>query len=368
MEKVKLSDICTPKQWKTIPTNELLEDGYPVYGANGIIGYYNEYNHEKSVVTITCRGATCGSVNITVPKSYVTGNAMCLDNVRHDVNLEYLYYCLLHYDFNSVISGSAQPQITRQGLEKVFLNIGTQEEQVEIVKQLKCVETVVNLRKNELCCLDELIKARFVELFGDMMMNPMGWPEARLDIVADVVSGITKGRKVKTTELIEVPYMAVSNVKDGYIDWTTVKTIMATQAEIEQYRLLPYDVLMTEGGDPDKLGRGAIIHEPPINCIHQNHIFRVRLNQTQIIPAFMEQYLKQQKAKRYFLGCAKQTTGIASINMTQLKALPVLVPPIELQMEYKLFVEQSDKSKVVLQKALDEAQLLFDSLMQKYFG
>ena len=92
MEKVKLSDICTPKQWKTIPTNELLEDGYPVYGANGIIGYYNEYNHEKSVVTITCRGATCGSVNITVPKSYVTGNAMCLDNVRHDVNLEYLYY------------------------------------------------------------------------------------------------------------------------------------------------------------------------------------------------------------------------------------------------------------------------------------
>ena len=143
---------------------------------------------------------------------------------------------------------------------------------------------------------------------------------------------------------------------------------MATQAEIEQYRLLPYDVLMTEGGDPDKLGRGAIIHEPPINCIHQNHIFRVRLNQTQIIPAFMEQYLKQQKAKRYFLGCAKQTTGIASINMTQLKALPVLVPPIELQMEYKLFVEQTDKSKVAVQKALDEAYLLFDSLMQTYFG
>lgn len=116
--KVKLTEICTPKQWKTIPANELLDEGYPVYGANGIIGYYDKYNHENPVVTITCRGATCGTVNITEPKSYITGNAMCLDNVRPDILLEYLYYCLLHYDFSNVISGSAQPQITRQGLEK----------------------------------------------------------------------------------------------------------------------------------------------------------------------------------------------------------------------------------------------------------
>ena len=73
--------------------------------------------------------------------------------------------------------------------------------------------------------------------------------------------------------------MAVSNVKDGYIDWTTVKTILATRQEIEQYRLMPDDILMTEGGDPDKVGRGAIIKVPLKNSIHQNHIFRVRLNE-----------------------------------------------------------------------------------------
>ena len=82
---------------------------------------------------------------------------------------------------------------------------------------------------------------------------------------------ITKGRKIRETELIEVPYMAVSNVKDGYIDWTTLKTIMATKQEIEQYRLLPYDVLMTEGGNPDKLGRGSVITKSLKNSIHQNH-------------------------------------------------------------------------------------------------
>ena len=122
--------------------------------------------------------------------------------------------------------------------------------------------------------------------------------------------------------------MAVSNVKDGYIDWTTVETILATQSEIDQYRVLPNDMLMTEGGDPDKLGRGAIIREPLENCIHQNHIFRVRLDRNIALPEFFAEYLQHQKAKRYFWGCAKQTTGIASINMKQLRALPVLLPPV----------------------------------------
>ena len=95
MEQVRLTDICNPKQWKTIPTSDLLDSGFPVYGANGVIGYYSEYNHDSPVVAITCRGATCGTINITVPKAYVTGNAMCLDDVRPDIELKYLYYCLL---------------------------------------------------------------------------------------------------------------------------------------------------------------------------------------------------------------------------------------------------------------------------------
>ena len=205
-------------------------------------------------------------------------------------------------------------------------------------------------------------------MFGDMLLNPMGWPEIRLDAMSHIVSGITKGRKTKDAVLQEVPYMAVSNVKDGYIDWTTVKTIMATPSEIEQYKLLPQDVLMTEGGDPDKLGRGAIINEPPKNCIHQNHIFRVRLDKNILLPEFLEQYLQHQRAKRYFLRCAKQTTGIASINMKQLTALPVLAPPIPVQAEFKFFLERINKTKHEIQKSLEKLEMLKKALMQKYFG
>ena len=288
------------------------------------------------------------------------------------VRQKYFYYIFkvkstLDY-LASNSSGSTFKSIKMNQLKRMVFDIPSLKEQDSIITILDKVCNVIEMRKRELGSLDELIKARFVEMFGDMYLNSKGWSEAKLESMADVVSGITKGRKTKSEDLTEVPYMAVSNVKDGYIDWTTVKTIGATQQEIEQYRLLADDVLMTEGGDPDKVGRGAIIKEPLENCIHQNHIFRVRLDESVVLPEYFAEYLQHQRSKRYFLGCAKQTTGIASINMTQLRALPVLIPPLSKQEEFVLFKAQVDKSKVAIQAALDKSQLLFDSLMQKYFG
>ena len=248
--------------------------------------------------------------------------------------------------------------LSAKELNKLQLSVPDLSEQNRVAKILSRLEKVIDLRRQELQKLDNLIKARFVEMFGDMYLNSKGWSEAKLESMADVVSGITKGRKTKSEDLTEVPYMAVSNVKDGYIDWTTVKTIEATQQEIEQYRLLADDVLMTEGGDPDKVGRGAIIKEPLENCIHQNHIFRVRLDESVVLPEFFAEYLQHQRSKRYFLGCAKQTTGIASINMTQLRALPVLIPPLSKQEEFVLFKSQVNKSKVAILKNYSQGGVL----------
>lgn len=240
--------------------------------------------------------------------------------------------------------------------------------QRRIADTLDKVSEGIGLCSRMLGELDLMVKAKFGEMFGDMLLNSKHWSECTLESLADIVSGITKGRKTKDENLIEVPYMAVSNVKDGHIDWRTVKTIMATTQEINQYRLQSDDVLMTEGGDPDKVGRGAIIKNPPENCIHQNHIFRVRLNEKVILPTFFAEYLQHQKAKRYFLGCAKQTTGIASINMRQLKAMPVLLPPIELQEQFATFVSKIDKSRLTIQQVLSKIELEQKVLMQKYFG
>ena len=287
-----------------------------------------------------------------------------------EVNKQYFVFAVKYKlkEMELKTHGATMKHIVKKDFDNTVIPFPTVEKQADIAYILSKIESIVEFRQQELQQLDDLIKARFVDMFGDMYLNSKGWPEAKLESMADVVSGITKGRKTKAEDLTEVPYMAVSNVKDGYIDWTTVKTIEATQQEIEQYRLLADDVLMTEGGDPDKVGRGAIIKEPLENCIHQNHIFRVRLDESMILPEFFAEYLQHQRSKRYFLGCAKQTTGIASINMTQLRALPVLMPPLSKQEEFVLFKAQVNKSKVAVQKALDETQLLFDSLMQEYFG
>ena len=366
--------------------NRLLED-IPVYSVTNTQGFCTDYfgkevaSKDKSTYKIVPYGyfaynpsrINVGSVDWQhVQDRVIVSPLYVVFGVSEQILPQYLYYYLksdIALTFiKAVATGSVRDNLRFSALSELPIKLRPINEQQKIVDRLNLIGKVISHRQEELSSVDDLIKARFVEMFGDMLINPMTWPEQRLETVAEIVSGITKGHKVTSTELFEVPYMAVSNVKDGYIDWTTVKTIFATQTEIDQYRLMPEDVLMTEGGDPDKLGRGAIIFDPPQDCIHQNHIFRVRLDQDSILPVFMAQYLQHQRAKRYFLGCAKQTTGIASINMKQLRALPVLMPPIELQKQFAAFVAQVDKSKSAVQKSLEETQLLFDSLMQEYFG
>ena len=307
-----------------------------------------------------------GKTAITAEDMY-SNEAIMAFHDKHAVDIlpEYIFYLFKYRNWdessNKAVMGKTLNKATLSEMEIDVCSIKKQREIVAVLD--KMMRVLVN-REKELFLLDNLIKARFVEMFE----NKTEYDQFRLEEIADIVSGITKGRKTKCGELREVPYMAVSNVKDGYIDWTTVKTILATEDEIIQYKLLPDDVLMTEGGDPDKLGRGAIISLPPKDCIHQNHIFRVRLDETRILPRYFSAYLQSPQAKTYFLRAAKQTTGIASINMRQLRGLPTIVPPIEQQLIYVSFSEQVVKSKVKVQKALDETQKLFDSLMQQYFG
>ena len=314
--------------------------------------------------------APIGAMNIADRECCIGRGLAALTVDKTICDSGYLWYAIGNKvdELNAKGTGSTFKAISKNVLGETEIPLPSLNKQQQISAILDKVTSLIFLRKQQLAKLDELVKAQFVEMFGDMLLNPLPWPERRLETMADIVSGITKGRKTQSTDLFEVPYMAVSNVKDGYIDWTTVKTIMATQSEIDQYRLLPNDVLMTEGGDPDKLGRGAIIREPQENCIHQNHIFRVRLNKSAILPEFFAEYLQHQKAKRYFLRCAKQTTGIASINMKQLRALPVSVPPIDNQEGFADFVREVARQKLTIQQSLDKLEVLKKSLMQDYFG
>lgn len=122
---------------------------------------------------------------------------------------------------------------------------------------------------------DAFLQSTFIEMCGDPVENPKGWEVKRLWEIAEVVSGVAKNGNLKG-DLVEAPYMRVANVQDGVLNLTEIKTINVFKRDFEKYQLQYNDILMTEGGDPDKLGRAAIRKEEIENCIHQNHIFRVR--------------------------------------------------------------------------------------------
>ena len=343
MEKIKLTDICNPKQWKTIPTSELLEDGYPVYGANGIIGYYSEFNHKNPVITVTCRGATCGTINITVPKSYVTGNAMCLDDVRSDIYMEYLYYCLKHYNFNNVISGSAQPQITRQGMEKIYVTIGSHNEQMDIVDKLKKVENVIGLKKQELKQLDTFVKSRFVEMFGDPVANDKEWTTLPLEEACKTIVDCPHSTPSYTTENTGFMCIRTSIVKKNKILWDDIEYIPEDEFIKRIQRKKPEigDVVYTREGAI--LGIAAIIDRECNVALGQ----RSMLLSPDANKCLSEFLCVAMNCDSFLDNALKGIAGSASphINVGDIKSFKMIMPPIELQNQFADFVQQVDKSK-----------------------
>ena len=361
MEKVKLSDICNPKQWKAISTSDLLNEGYPVYGANGIIGYYNEYNHENPVVTVTCRGATCGSINITVPKAYVTGNAMCLDDLRSDVEIEYLYYCLKHYDFKNIISGSAQPQITRQGMEKIYIMLCSQEEQKDIVNKLKKTEKIIKLTKQKLQSLDNLIKARFVELFVGKKYEIV----KAGSIIKEMRNGVSPSTSGGHFEKV----LTLSAITQGKFDDKAWKEGFFTDCPSTEKRITEDDFYICRGnGNKSLVGMGVYALENRPDLVFPDTVIAAHIDTERMVLPYLWIMWQQPEVRKQLESGARTTNGTYKINQKVISEIKIICPPINEQEVFADFVKQANKSKVKVQKALDETQKLFDSLMQQYFG
>lgn len=159
------------------------------------------------------------------------------------------------------------------------------------------------------------------------MLLPKGWKRLPLHEVAEVRTGLAKG-KANFKDPVELPYLRVANVQDGHINLREVKTILVERSQIGRYSLRSGDILMTEGGDFDKLGRGDVWQGQIPVCLHQNHVFAVRPNPDHLNSSFLASLAASEYGRTYFLSCAKRSTNLASINASQLKKFPVLTPPL----------------------------------------
>ena len=362
MEK-GLCEICNPKQWKTISSDMLTENGYPVYGANGIIGYYTSYNHEEPTILITCRGATCGTLNICESFSYVNGNAMALDNLSEEINIQYLYYYLLSRGLSDVITGSAQPQIVKQSLEKVKVTYPTLAEQRRIAAVLDKVSDLIAKRRTQLDKLDELVKSRFIEMFGDVIQNTKLWPQY-------VFSDITTSRLGKMldakqqTGMCQYPYLANFNVQWFRFELNNLNEMDFNESDRVEFELRDGDLLVCEGGE---IGRCAVWHNEIQSCYFQKALHRVRCKKEVVLPDYLAWWFKYNCDNKGFAAIEGAKATISHLPGAKLKALLVSVPPIELQNQFAAFVKQTKKTKSAISHSLQKLETLKKALMQEYF-
>jgi type I restriction enzyme S subunit len=193
---------------------------------------------------------------------------------------------------------------------------------------------------------------------------PEEWDCDPLADVSFVQTGLAKGRKNLRNATV-LPYLRVANVQDGFLNLNDVKEIEVENHDVERYLLKSEDVLFTEGGDFDKLGRGTIWKDEIVPCLHQNHIFAVRCNKRFLLPFFLSAVASSPYGRRYFILSSKQSTNLASINSTQLKSFPIPLPPLSEQLKLAEILSTWDEAIEQTRKLIDAKKRRKKALIQQ---
>ncbi len=246
------------------------------------------------------------------------------------------------------------------------INCPSLDKQEEILDILQRTKQLINCRKNELEFLDELIKARFVELFGDPEENPKGWDKRPLgEVIVNANNGMARRGNDEDGNIV----MRLVELQDGYIDYSNTNRIVLNDNEKKRYLLKDQDFLFARvNGNPDNVGRCAVFHDIGEPVYHNDHIIRVHFDENIIDGQFASALFNSDYGKKQLKSKIKTSAGQYTVSQDGIGAIIAILPPIGTQTLFAEFVKQVDKSKVAVQKSLDETQKLFDSLMQEYFG
>ena len=289
---------------------------------------------------------------------------------KEELNSRYLFYFLFHYyrtgntkRFENKTTGLHNLKLDAMLKQTLFAP-------PSLCKQNRCVESldkvnvVVRHLQQEIDLLDSLTKSRFVEMFGDPQMNPFQWPIKR---VGELATEIKYGTSLPSVDGGKYPYLRMNNLtNDGHLDLSDLKYIDIPNSELEKCLVRKGDVLFNRTNSIELIGKTATYNLNQ-EMVIAGYIIRVRLNE-EMNPDFFSTLFNLEFMKVMLQRIAKGAVNQANINSKELQSIRIYVPPIEKQNCFVEFMHQIDKSKAVIQKSLDEAQLLFDSLMQEYFG
>lgn len=386
MKYTMLKEVCSIKMGQSPASDSYNDNGKGVPFFQGNADFGERYpvarkwcsaplkKAEPEDILISVR-APIGALNYTKEECCIGRGLAALTPNKSKVSPEFMFWLLKgkNTELNSKGTGSTFKAIGRKVLEEILVpDIGI-EQQAEYSAILEKINGIIQLRKHELQKLDDLTKARFIEMFGDPISNPFGWQVKKL---ADVSVLITNGNTPKggSENYVDegIIFLRSQNVWRNRIDLDDVAYIdIDTHVAMKKSSVHDKDILITKTGrintENSSLGRAALFHGTDNSANINGHIYLVRLDGT-VIPEYVVAILTGEPYRRYIRKVCVGGIDKRQINLDQVEDFPIILPPIELQEQFVTFVTQTDKSKVAIQKSLEKTQLLFDSLMQKYFG
>ena len=293
---------------------------------------------------------------------------------------DYLFYVALSDTFVARIvaqqRGSSYPAVSDKVVLNQLIPLPPLPEQRRIAHVLSTIQRAIAAQDDLIAAARELKRSLMQRLFTygpgpepaptketEFGRVPEHWQIVPLKDCAFVQTGVAKGRKLGDSRTVTVPYLRVANVQDGYLDLSEIKHIRIRESEIERYSLQPGDVVLTEGGDFDKLGRGFIWRGQIPNCIHQNHIFAVRTNREILLPEYLAYIVQSDYGKSYFLTVAHRTTHLACINTTKLRAFPTLIPELNEQEHIVSTLGVADRKIAAEEQRKAALQALFKTML-----
>ena len=377
MDYVKLKDVCTINMGQSPSSDSYNENGCGVPFFQGNADFGERYPVTRKWcsaptkmaapedILISVR-APIGAMNYAKEECCIGRGLAALTPNREKVSSDFIFWLLKgkNEELNSKGTGSTFKAIGRNILEETLVPDISLEKQIKYSIILEKTYRVILSRKQQLQKLDELVKARFVEMFGDVIRNSKSW---EIRVLADIASsrlGKMLDTKQQTGEC-SYPYLANFNVQWFRFNTENLNQMDFNEEDRIEFELQNGDLLVCEGGE---IGRCAVWHNEIQPCFFQKALHRVRCNRQIVHPDYLGWWFKYNCDHDGFATIAGAKATIAHLPGVKLKQLRVAIPPLELQEQFAAFVNQTDKSKVVVQKALNEAQTLFDSLMQEYFG
>ena len=371
MKTVTIEECCEILDSMRIPiTASVRKKGiYPYYGANGIQDYIDDYIFDDELVLLAEDGGNFGSK--TKPIAYRVSGKCWVNNHAHvlkpkkGLNVDFLCYSLMFYNTEGLVNGATRQKLTQATMRKMMIPNLPMDRQLAIVAQLNKIVNIIEYREQEIEKLSNLIKSRFVEMFGNPVLNEKGWRTKPLLDMGNCKNGMNFHYDDCG---VEINCLGVGDFKDLSVidDTKQLPTVSLNEMPSEEYLLKDNDIVFVRSnGNKELVGRSIAVYPGNVATTFSGFCIRYRKYDDEVIIPYLLRVLKTDSIRRKMAG---RGANIQNLNQQILGTLIVPIPPLELQNQFADFVQQVDKSKSVIQKSLDELEILKKSLMQKYFG